>query len=268
MRKISYFLFLFFSVNPHPSVIDDLGPKRVNQYFKKWVLDSYHLGQELCSVRTMKALSTFVPFYLTARRVDTKIHHYFYNAEFHENRHQPPQWLQRLVDYEIMELPAWICRFFSIAHRDPQERRAMQLFTTGLVWTLFAKLVIKQIGKGLKMEGSLRPLHPGFSRDWKYYHGLPSGHSLLIAFTATYLGLYKGPKYGIPLFLYTGFVMGMRVAGNHHYLSQVITGTAIGCLFGCASYAVLEKQILQENLSINLVSDTSGKIGISLSYQF
>lgn len=270
IKKYLFLLFFYSGIAcaKGDCVFDNFTPQRVNNYVRNLIVDSYDISKELFSQRSLKILSAFIPLYLTSRHVDKGIHSHFYDAANHENKHQPPQWLQVFSEYEVMEIPAWFCRFFSVLHRDPRERRAMQIFTTGMTWSLVAKLAIKQVVKSAQLEAGLRPLHPGFSRDWKYYHGIPSGHSLLIAYTATYLGLYKGRYYGIPLGLYTGFVMGMRVAGNHHYLSQVLTGAVIGILFGASSYAVFDNKIALKNLAFNIVSDGPSRIGVSVAYDF
>lgn len=269
MKKNLIILFCVVGyLESHPSVFDDISPENTRDFVRNIFVDSYHIGQELCSQRTLKIVSGFIPFFLIGRHYDKRMHACFYDAANHQNKHQPPQWLQYFAEYEIMDVPIWVCRFFAFGHRDRQVRRAFQIFTLGYLCAHISKLIIKQTVAHCKLDVGLRPLHPGFSREWKHYHGIPSGHAIVIAFTATYLGLYKGWHYGVPFGLYTGFIMGMRVAGNHHFISQVVTGTALGIIWGASSYAVFEKIAFPENISVNVVTDTHNQIGVSVGYNF
>jgi PAP2 superfamily protein len=56
----------------------------------------------------------------------------------------------------------------------------------------------------------------------------PSGHTSAAFATATVLEHDFGWKVGVPSYLLAGYIGASRVAGNHHYGSDVVVGAAIG----------------------------------------
>lgn len=230
--------------------------------------DTFDFGKELCSERSLKVLTSFVPLYLLSRPVDHKIYSYFYDPATHTNKHQIFHNVGPLFDYQISEIPAIVYRLMAILHPNPEERRSALVFTTGLLWTYLAKITIKKIASSLKLDATIRPLHPGFNRNWLNYSGLPSGHMSVLSFSATYLSLHKGPKYGIPLWMYAGSVLAARVVGNHHFLSQTIFGTGLGVMFGYTSYAVFKNISLFPQCECGFALNDLGQPGISLAYNF
>jgi membrane-associated phospholipid phosphatase len=56
----------------------------------------------------------------------------------------------------------------------------------------------------------------------------PSGHTSAAFATATVLEHDFGWKVGVPSYLVAGYIGASRVAGNHHYGSDVVVGAALG----------------------------------------
>lgn len=273
IHKKSIIISLFFFAaqlqsESQKSSLFNVTPEAVNNYFASWVVNSREIGEQLFTQNSMKILSGFVPFYLSARHIDNKVHDWFHDTPNHRNIHQPPEWMNRSIDYEVMEIPAWICRALSIVHPNLKTRRAMQYFTVGLTLNLAAKWIIRGATYRLKLQCAARPKHEAFSRVWKSYYGLPSGHATMIAFVTVYLGLYKGPIAAIPLGLYTGYVMTVRVANNSHFVSQVIAGAALGAIFGAASYYAYQEAEFNKDFSVGVGADSYGRPAVSVAYNF
>lgn len=243
---------------------ENITPEKTNYFFKKFFIDSYHIGEKIFTLDTMKILSAVVPFYLIGRKADPVIHRQLYDAENHRNKNQPPRWLKNLLADEAMAIPFGFYGLQGWFHTDPRKRRAYQLFTTGLLLTWSTKVLVKQI----KTESGLRPWHEEYSRHKRVHGGNPSGHTSMAMYMATYLGLLYGPKYAVPLGIYAGAVAGISVAVNHHYLSQVIAGAGLGAILGVATYSVFEDLKLPENVEIGLATDSRGNLGMQIAYNF
>ena len=84
-----------------------------------------------------------------------------------------------------------------------------------------AQTITGALTQGLKVAvGRTRP--DGGPRSF------PSGHTSAAFATATVLEQDFGWKVGVPSYLLAGYIGASRVAGNHHYGSDVIVGAAIG----------------------------------------
>ena len=64
--------------------------------------------------------------------------------------------------------------------------------------------------------------------DASNHYSFPSGHSASAFATAGVLQRHYGWKLGVPAFVVAGYVATARVHDNHHYLSDVIFGGAMG----------------------------------------
>lgn len=60
----------------------------------------------------------------------------------------------------------------------------------------------------------------------------PSGHTSVAFTSATLLQKHLGWKVGVPAFAAAAYVGGSRIADNHHYLSDVLFGAALGIVAG------------------------------------
>ena len=64
--------------------------------------------------------------------------------------------------------------------------------------------------------------------DQSNHHSFPSGHSASAFATASVLQRHYGWKAGVPAMVVAAYVATARVHDNHHYLSDVIFGAAMG----------------------------------------
>lgn len=245
-----------------------ISKKNITDYLHSWVDTSYKINQQLFSQKSLKIAAGFLPFYLTARHIDYKVHDHFYDAVTHTNRHQPSRWMNQSIEYSLMEIPAWICHGLGFVHPDKQVRKAMQIFTVGFCWMALYRRITKETTTALKLAMARRPANADFTRDWRYYNGFPSGHAIYILFITTYLGLYQGPWLALPLGLYTGYVMAIRVANNSHFVSQVIGGAAMGVMTAVASYSVYKQQLLSETTEFCFGFDQNNAVSVSVAYHF
>jgi hypothetical protein len=78
----------------------------------------------------------------------------------------------------------------------------------------------------------------------------PSGHTSAAFATATVLEHDFGWKVGVPSYLLAGYIGASRVAGNHHYGSDVVVGAAIGLV---SARAVTRSRSSHHNLSVTPV---------------
>ncbi len=239
-------------------------PATVRRYMFKLFLDMGNITKNLASFDSLKVLTGTLPFYLIARQADAKLHDQFYDADLHENIHQPTI-LKKLLDAEMMAVPLIGYGIFAWIDKSPYKRRAAQLFTAGLLCSVASKMLLKEIFRG---EAGLRPLNGDFDSDGRVHGGLPSGHVTEAAFAAMYLGMSKGPKYAVPLGLYAGLVASLSIVNNNHYFSQVIAGAGLGVGIGLAAYRVLDGFEVHKDFELGLASDKKGGLGIKIAYNF
>ena len=81
-------------------------------------------------------------------------------------------------------------------------------------------------------------------------HSFPSGHTSAAFATATVLEHDFGWKVGVPAYLLAGYVGASRVAGNHHYGSDVVVGAAVGMI---SARAVTRSRSSLHNISVTPV---------------
>jgi len=241
-----------------------LTPKKVRGFIRKALVDSHDIWSKVFTLQTMKTLTAVVPFYLIGRKADPAVHRQFYDAVNHKNKNQPPKWLKTLLIDEVMAIPIILYGMSGWTSKDRVERRAAQLFVTGLGWAWSTKVIVKK----LKADSNLRPWHEEFDRHEQAHGGNPSGHTTMAVYFVTYLGLHRGVKYAVPLSLYAGLIAGLSVVSNHHYLSQIVAGAGLGVILGFASYSVFEEKHLPKNLEIGLASDYKGRLGVQVAYNF
>lgn len=237
----------------------------VRNYFHDGIRDMYEIGQEILSIESMKVITFTAPFYLAARKADRKIHNKFYDYEKHENIHQPPKWLKRMtIDEGAMALPFTLYGLMGCFHQDEYARKTAQVFSSGLIWAWSSKVLIKQ----LEVSACLRPWNGEYSKENQVHGGNPSGHTTLAAYFATYLGLTRGPMWGIGLGCYAAGIAALSIAVNNHYISQVVAGGGLGVLIGFAAHRVIEKVPYSPNLQISLAPEINGSMSFTIAYNF
>lgn len=250
-------------IGPRP--LNEVTPKKVRRYLRKYFYDSGKIIKNLFDMRSMKVITGVYPFYIIGRWADPHLQAKFYDPVTQTNIHQAPRSVKILFEDVCMAIPFIYFSSQGFAHRNPVERRAAQLFVTGFLWAWGSKVLAKQF----KHDGAIRPPHEDFDQSKPTHGGSPSGHSAMASFMATYWGMYKGKKYGIPLGLYTGLIMGIAVTGNYHYISQAIAGAGLGILFGVAANKSLGEILKEEiKVSFDFAQDRHGNPGFKISYDF
>ena len=238
----------------------------LHEYSRCFFVDTVDIWKSLFTKSSMHVLSAIIPTYLATRQANYVIHKHFYKPLYHQNVKQPPNFLSQIaiadaivaIPFIALNMYGW---WFS---RDPLEFRRVQVFNAGLLSTLAAKLILKE----LKHHDSYRPWHEDFSCEQQADNGWPSGHSSMIAFLATFWGLEKGYKWGVPFGVFTLYAMAINVVTNHHYLSQVFVGAGLGVLFGVASHKVMKHLTENENFSLGLGTNYYGKPALRIAYDF
>lgn len=66
-------------------------------------------------------------------------------------------------------------------------------------------------------------------------HAFPSGHASATAATAAVLQRHLGWKVGVPAYAVAAYTAASRLVDNHHFLTDVIAGAAIGATIGRAA---------------------------------
>lgn len=232
-------------------------------FFHRIFDDFCSIGLEFFSVDSLKIASMTAPFYIIGRRVDMPIHHKFYDSTTHTNIHQPPRAITDIILHATPVIPAVIYGMMGALHEDSYARRTAQIFTAGYLWTWTTKIICKMF----KISSGLRPANGKFERV-PTFGGNPSGHTSTAAFYTTYLGLTRGPRWGLPLGVLTAGVGTLSFITNRHYFSQVITGAGLGVIIGFAAHRVLEKIPEPSHLSLSFSLAGEKGPGLMLAYNF
>jgi hypothetical protein len=237
-----------------------------HDYLRCFIVDTVDVWKNLFSSSSMHVMSALIPLYLSTRQANHAIHNKFYNPINHENIKQPPKFLAEIAIADaIVAIPflafnayGW---WFS---KDSNEFRRVQVFNAGLISTLLTKYTLK----GFKHGDSYRPWHQDFSCEQQADNGWPSGHAAMIAYLATYWGLEKGYRWGVPLGIFTVYAMAINVVTNHHYISQVFVGAGLGVLFGVSAHKTFQKLADNEDLFVGLGTDVHGNPALRIAYDF
>ncbi len=243
--------------------------KTMHKYSRDVLWDSLNIWKNIFTASSMKVLTATIPLFLTVKPADHIVHRQFYDPVTHKNKHQPSQFIQAFTTSEdSVAIPFLAFGSFGIFGRDEKLRRQSQVFITGLLWTYVSKLALKEL---VQHDVARRPGNARFPRqeeDNPLYGGMPSGHSSLFAYMATYWGMQLGVKCAVPLGAYAVSVMALTVATNRHYLSQVFVGAGLGVLFGVAASHTFDGLKKYEHFSVAVDTNYRGKPAICLAYDF
>lgn len=196
--------------------------------------DFWVFNKNLVSINTIKIMGSFAPIYGAARAMDSKIHACFYCPRHHKNKRQLPKGLYNTVHYGIGVVMVGLASLGLWAH-DDHLRRTAQLYAVTLPYTW----LIKDLLKTIKTDACLRPKNQWFSKHKRYYGGCPSGHLMEITYTAVLFGTQMGPKFGVPLGIFTGAIAVDFLNCNRHLLSQIVAGVGLGVIFAVAANKAL-----------------------------
>lgn len=257
-EKHSYLLDI-----PRRKPFNDITRDQVTGYVRKIFVDTANIWHYVLSLDTMRLLLPIVPSYLMTRQFDTQVHKHFYDRATHTNKNQPKGFI-RDMGVDLLSIPFVALSLLGWFSTDAYMRREAQLFTTGLIWVWASKIFLKQI----KTDHALRPWHENYSCEKRSYGGSPSGHLSTFTFLTSYWAFEWGLKWALPMGLFNLYVLGINVAVNHHYLSQVFAGASLGLIFGVAAHSAFEHVKFDNNI-VNFGLDIDqGRPGIKLSYSF
>lgn len=245
--------FKFPSIRPNDAQI----------FIHRFFDDFYNVGSEIVSLDTMKIITITTPFYLIARRADKPLHAKFYDPSSHANRNQPPSWVNKLLFDAVPIIPALAYGLNGFFHEDSYARRTAQIFAAGFFWAWSSKILIKK----LPVSSCLRPFNGNYPQK-TVHGGNPSGHTSTAAFTATYLGLTRGPLWAIPLSIGAAATGTLGFISNRHYVSQVVAGAGLGAVIGFAAHRVLETLPEPSHLSTAFGLSLQDGVGLTLAYSF
>ena len=135
--------------------------------------------------------------------------------------HREPMWtlMEGITEFghyrAVMGLSVLLMAYGDEAHQETGRLLSSAFLGTGLVTFGMKRLI-----------GRKRPLDESLGNP-----AFPSGHTSLAFSSATILG-YRYPKLRIPLYIGAGLVGFSRIYLGRHYMSDVVTGAAIGTTMG------------------------------------
>lgn len=228
-----------------------VGQKMV-YYFGELVVDAVRLNINLFSVDSAKIITSFTPFYLSARWIDERIQSNFYDPSCHKNVNQLPDKCHQTAQHGVA-VPMIGLSGLALYGWTEDLRQTGRMIAIGLPFVHSGKDVIKK----LRFKCCLRPWHQDFSSKKRSSGGFPSGHMANVSYMTTLMWMRHGPKWGIPLSLFSSLVFADFLNCNRHYLSQLIAGVGLGVLFAFAANKVVERK-LSERVSLCCGTDDSG----------
>jgi len=216
------------------------------------------------SVDTLKILTWVLPVYLFARWSDDVVHASFYDAALHQNIFQMPKAFQQFTNTGVTALTVVLSLLPLLPQIDLDLRRTSSLFGEGVVSLAVLRTFFKN---SLKARSSCRPWNQHFSNKQRALGGFPSGHMAFAGYMTMLFGLRHGPKWGVPLSIFSAFAFFSSINCNRHYVSQLVGGLGLGIIYGYGSYQVLNSRYGEHtNFSFDL--DSKNRPSFGVSYEF
>src|SRR3990167_485076 len=233
------------------------------EWLKVWVKDFFKMQTFLFTPDTLKVLAITVPAYIGTRQMDNCLQCCFYKDCCHKNLCQAPKTFYKIVDASV---PALIGLFTALTFfsNDADLRLTSFVYTEAVISYWIVKNIFKNSNK---CDLNLRPKHENFCKDKCYYGGFPSGHAGEAALAAVLFGLRYGPRWGVPLGIFTAVVFAAGINGNRHYLSQSVAGLGLGVIYGLAAYSFIESKISCP-VDFCATSGPNGYKGLRATYSF
>lgn len=256
-----------YKESPKEYNMDDVYPPK-NWLTKKkwlsiWVVDFFKMQGQLFTWDSVKILIPSIPAYLGARKMDEDLQDCFYDSNNHKNVHQIPRALCELSDKGIPVMIA-ILSSFSVLSNNRELRLTSFTYTQATIAYWIAKNIFKNT---CQYAYNLRPKNEHFCKKCSTYGGFPSGHTGEAVLAAILFGMRHGPKWAVPLGLYSALVFGVSVSANRHYVSQVVGGVALGALYGVAAYNLLKTKFPYD-ITCGFSTDHKGNSVVGVSYSF
>jgi len=237
---------------------------------KNICLDTFEINSNLFSLSTLHILSLSTPIYLFALDFDQKINYLFYNKIEHQNIRQFTDFNFK-YNIELSDILLTNSIFLSSIGYFSNNQK-FKTISYKLMLGLCCAGIVKKIIKLIKWNNSLRPNNQNFIKNQKYYGGFPSGHLMTMSYLSTIWINQLGIKKAFPIIAATSYIFIDYIVKNRHYISQLIAGSTLGIIYGCAVNSCLNTKInnnkLDKYLNRNIIKlDTFNK-KLKLTYYF
>ena len=223
--------------------------------------DAILLHVKLFTVDSVKIITAFTPFYLSARMIDEDVQQNFHDRECHVNINQFPQ-----KCHEIAQKGVGVPMVFlsSLALWAPKEnlRMTARMFAIGLPFVHSGKDIIKKLDNNI----CLRPWHENFSHHKRSTGGFPSGHMANVTYMTALFGMRHGWRWAVPLSLFAAFVFADFLNCNRHYLSQLVAGVGFGLIYAFAAQKVIERRMNQRMWFDMWCNDQAAGISVGCTF--
>jgi membrane-associated phospholipid phosphatase len=238
------------------------GKLRFSGVIKRCGRDFALLHKNLFSWDTLKVAAVIVPSVAVAYKFDHKIHKNFYDVQHHKNVRQPPKWTRELARFITAPIIAGLGSQAFLSN-DKEMRATSQVMLLGIPILIY----VNELVRFLKFDICYRPWNGNFSSVKRTPGGFPSGHVSKSMYLAVLYGMRYGPKYAFPLGAMTAFIGTAFLAGNRHYLSQLIAGVGLGAIYGLAASKVVDYK-LTHDCQLGFGVDPQGGPNLSISWRF
>lgn len=228
-------------------------------------VDAISLHMNLLSRNTAQVITGFLPLYLITRRMDDDIHGNFYDPHTHTNCDQFPKKCHKMAQ-KAVAIPMVTLSSMMFFGWNEDVRQTGRMTAISLPFVHSGKNVIKR----WRSKACLRPWHEDFSCEERSSGGFPSGHMANVSFMTTLWGLRHGPRWAVPLGLFSTFVLADFINWNRHYLSQMVAGVGLGVIYALAANKVIDCRLnrICENLSFGVEPNGCGIPTTRICYRF
>jgi len=224
--------------------------------------DMLLLNVYLFSITSAKVLTSFTPFYLSARMIDEDIQKTFYDRICHTNIYQLPNTCHQVAQNGV-GVPMVVLSTMALWAPDNELRKTARMFALGLPFVHWGKDLIKTLDTNI----CLRPWNEHFSSVKRSTGGFPSGHMANVTYMTALFGMRHGWKWAVPLSLFSAFVFTDFLNCNRHYLSQLIAGVGFGLLYAFSADAVIKRRSALD-MQIKCGMTDQGGINASIACSF
>jgi membrane-associated phospholipid phosphatase len=238
------------------------GKLRLSGIIKRCGVDLALLHKNIFDWDTLKVAALVVPTVALAYKFDHKIHANFYDVQNHKNVRQPPRWTRELARFINAPIIAGLGSQLFLSN-DKEMRATAQIMLLGIPILIYVNEIIRL----LKFDICYRPWNGSFSSVERAPGGFPSGHVSKATYLAVLYGMRYGYKFALPLSAVAGFIGTIFLAGNRHYLSQLIAGVGVGVIYGLAASKVVDYK-LTHDCHFGLGLDPQGGPNLSISWRF
>lgn len=240
-----------------PGYLDKAG-----RFLSGIVVDVIDLHVRLFSVESAKIMTAFTPFFVGARFIDEDFQSCFYVPETHKNKCQLPNGCHEVAKSGVSVPMIGLSSLWFFGWNE-DIRYTGRMTALGLPFVHSGKDIIKNI----ESECCLRPWNEHFSCEKRSSGGFPSGHMANLAFLTTLWGLRHGPRWAIPLSLFSVFLAADFISCNRHYVSQIIAGAGLGVMYGVAASKVVDAR-LSDRITLSIGTTPRGGANLQVSCSF